>query len=603
MKKLILSGLLLNLCFLSLGQQNEILPRGFAPGEEQKMDAYLKSRQEQTQNKSYRAPIYSAPTEPVRSAAQWEEIQALLISWTSYPVIQRQIVAAAQQECTVVIHCDDSMDVKNDLTSNGIPLTNLKFIEVPFNSIWIRDYAANTCYLNDVDSLVLVDWIYNRPRPDDDDIPLAYSTALDIPLYQTLNAPNDLMNTGGNWMVDGIETAFASELILDENDGSGPYSIAYPNQNEGTIDGLVQAYQGINRYIKMEVLPYDDIHHIDMHMKLLDEKTILVGEFPENISDGPQIEANIDYVLSNYMNPWGEPYNVVRIPMPPSTSGGYAGGPFGNAYYRTYSNMVIANKTIIMPVYREEYDTTAVRIVKENMPGYTVVTIDSDNSGSNIIASGGVIHCITHTVGVADPLRIVHNSLSDTYNTTTAYQVDALMQHKSGIANAQVYWTIDTTAGYTPVSMTLTDVANDTWTGFIPAQLEGAQVYYYVAGEAVSGKQQVRPMPAPSGYWKFNVLGASSASLEYNLSNVFSRPVYPNVSHGITCIPFSTDRPMSGTLYITDVTGKIVETIFSGDFKMGESKYFINTFNWTAGAYTIIAETNEGTVVQKLMVR
>lgn len=38
---------------------------------------------------------------------------------------------------------------------------------------------------------------------------------------------------------------------------------------------------GIDRYIKMDELPYDGIHHIDMHMKLLDEETLLVGEYPQ----------------------------------------------------------------------------------------------------------------------------------------------------------------------------------------------------------------------------------------------------------------------------------------------------------------------------------
>lgn len=601
MKKLLFSTLFLSTCITASAQEPRGLPRGFASGEELLMDAYLKSRADQTQNKN--AVLLTPPTLPARTAAQWEEVQALVISWTDYPSIQRQIVAAAQQECNVIIHCDDSMAVKSDLTSNGVPLTNVKFIETAFNSIWIRDYAANTVYLNDVDSLVLVDWIYNRPRPDDDDVPLAYSDFLNIPLYRMMSSPNNLMNTGGNWMIDGIETAFASDLILEENDGAGDYSLAYPNHTESVIDQLVQDYHGINRYIKMDVLPYDGIHHIDMHMKLLDEKTILVGEFPDGISDGPQIEANIDYVLSNYTNPWGEPYKIVRIPMPPSTSGNYAGTPFGDAYYRTYSNMVIVNKTIIMPVYRTEYDTTAVRIIKENMPGYTVVTIDADNTGANLISQSGVIHCITHTVGVSDPLRIVHNNLSDTYNTTTPYQVDALMQHKSGIASAQLFWTTDTTTAYTAVNMTLTNSSTDTWTGYIPAQAIGTEIFYYVKGEAVSGKEQVRPMPAPEGYWNFKVLGGSSASLEENLTTLFTKAVYPNPSHGITCIPFNTERNLEGKLFVTDITGKTVQTIYSGDFKLGNTNFFINTYEWTSGVYNIVAETNEGTMVQKLMVK
>ncbi len=298
MKKLLFSILLLNLCFNAISQDLRGLPRGFAEGEEQKMDAYLKSRLNGSTNKSYKTPTYTPPSSPVRTAAQWEEVQALVITWTDYPSIQREIVRAARKECNVIIHCSDSNAVKTDLTSNGVPLTNVKYIEVPFNTIWIRDYGANTVYTNDVDSLLLVDWIYNRPRPDDDDIPLAYSSFLNIPLYRTMVAPNNLMNTGGNWMIDGIETAFASKLILDENDGSGTYSLAYPTHTEPEINSLVHDFHGINRYIKMETLPYDGIHHIDMHMKLLDEKNILIGKFPTGVSDGPQIEANIAYILS-----------------------------------------------------------------------------------------------------------------------------------------------------------------------------------------------------------------------------------------------------------------------------------------------------------------
>ncbi len=594
MKKLILCLILSNLFLFGNAQEQEILPRGFAPEEELKMDEYLKSR-------NSRSSQTNPPSLPVRSAAQWEESQALIITWTAFPSIHRQIIAAAQLECNVIIHCADSNAVKADLTTNGIPLTNLNFIQVAFNSIWIRDYAANTCYINDVDSLILIDWIYNRPRPFDDDLPLAYSAFLGVPLYQTLTAPTNLMNTGGNWMVDGIETAFASKLVLQENDGAGTYSLAYPNHSETVIDSITHAYLGISRYIKMEVLPYDGIHHIDMHMKFLDEKTILVGEFPTGVSDGPQLEANLAYVLSTFNNPWGNPYKIIRIPMPPSTSGGYAGSPFGNASYRTYSNFVIVNKSIIMPVYREEFDTAAVRIIKQSMPGYNVVTIDCDNSGANLVSLGGVIHCITHTVGVDDPLRIVHNYLSDTYDTATPYQIDAIIQHKTGIANAQVYWTTDTTLAFNPVAMTLTNTTTDTWTGYIPAQPVGAQIYYYIQSVANTGKQQVRPMPAPEGWWQFNIL--TPVDLNENLSNIFSSHVYPNPSYGITCIPFTSARKLSGKLYVTDIIGNNVQVIYSGDFERGNINYFIDTRGWRSGVYLIVAETNEGTTTQKLFVK
>ena len=160
------------------------------------------------------------------------------------------------------------------------------------------------------------------------------------------------------------------------------------------IENIMQEFMGIDTYIIMETLPYDGIHHIDMHMKLLDEETILMAEYPTGVADGPQIEANLQYVLNNYNSAFGTAYKVIRIPSPPS-SGGYF--PDNNGYYRIYTNSVFINNTVLVPFYREEYGhycTTHLR--EEVLPGYNIVGIDVDNSGTNLISYSGAIHCITH---------------------------------------------------------------------------------------------------------------------------------------------------------------------------------------------------------------
>jgi agmatine deiminase len=73
----------------------------------------------------------------------------------------------------------------------------------------------------------------------------------------------------------------------------------------------MQQFMGIDRYIKMPTLPYDGIHHIDMHMKLIDEETLMVGQYPPGVSDGPQIEANISDVVNNFQTAFGNQYKVV----------------------------------------------------------------------------------------------------------------------------------------------------------------------------------------------------------------------------------------------------------------------------------------------------
>ena len=40
--------------------------------------------------------------------------------------------------------------------------------------------------------------------------------------------------------------------------------------------------------------------------------------------------------------------------------------------------------TVLVPFYRQEYDTIAQRIYEEALPGYNIVGIDVDNSGVNV---------------------------------------------------------------------------------------------------------------------------------------------------------------------------------------------------------------------------
>ena len=67
-----------------------------------------------------------------------------------------------------------------------------------------------------------------------------------------------------------------------------------------------------------------------------------------------------------------------------------------------------------MSLFTEEYDTIAQEIYEEALPGYNIVGIDcGGNSGSNIISQSGAIHCITHSVGVNDPLLISFKKLKN----------------------------------------------------------------------------------------------------------------------------------------------------------------------------------------------
>ena len=115
------------------------------------------------------------PFSDLRTAAEWEEIEVLTIAWEGFPCILKQIVAASVSECRVVVFTESPNSTSNYLTSGScggsISLNNVDIVPADLNSIWIRDYGANTVYGSWNDDRILVDWLYNRPRPDDDLIP------------------------------------------------------------------------------------------------------------------------------------------------------------------------------------------------------------------------------------------------------------------------------------------------------------------------------------------------------------------------------------------------------------------------------------------------
>ncbi len=546
-------------------------------------------------NSSGQSLILDTPPDgSIRTAAEWEEIQALVVTWRDYKPTLAEIIRYAQEECKVIVHATNAATAQNELANTyNVPIgPNVVFVSQPNNSLWIRDYGANTAYMNDVDSLFLLDWKYNRPtRLQDDSIPRRYARELDLNLVQTTLAPNRVVHTGGNFMADGFGTAFSSNLILDEN----------TDKTEAQIDAIMENYMGIDRYIKMEILPYDGIHHIDMHMKLLDEETLLWAQYPNGVADGPQIEANLLYVLDNFNSVFGTPYKVVRVVAPPDYSGN--GTPIypnnSSADYRTYSNSVFVNKTVLLPVYEGPFDTTAVRIYQENLPGYRIVPIDC----RDIIGASGAIHCITHSVGVNDPLLISHQGLADTYDTQNPYEVQALMKHRSGISAAQLYYTTDTLAGFTVIDLQ-TGFVNDTYLGAIPPQAAGTTVYYYLRGISESGKVQVRPITAPEGWYSFRVIDTANVTQTHfqEMLNIFSVKAFPNPASGMVCIPVTMEAGQNIQLELLDLNGRLVQTIHSGSVYAGENRFYVDAATLAAGAYNIKANTRFGTTNQKLMV-
>ncbi len=571
-QKFVLLFLVIFSTTLVFSQENEVLPKGLTETE--------KGILSQFQFKSNR--MSAPPSGPVRAAAEWEEVEYLVVRWTSnFQNILRQIVEVGVNECKVIITTQNESSVANYLTNAGVDLTNVIFLNENSNSIWIRDYGGNTIYSDDVGERAFADWIYNRPRPFDNVMPTAHANLLGFPIYETNTGTYDLVNTGGNYMSDGLGNAFASNLILNENAAGNPYNVSVKTEEQ--IDEIMNLYMGIENFIKMETLPYDAIHHIDMHMKLLDEEPLLVSRYPEGVADGPQIEANIEYVLSNFLSPFGTPYEVEWIDAPPSSGGNY---PDTGGSYRTFSNSVFINKSVIVPIYRPEVDGPALEKYQELLPGYNIVGIDVDNPGENLISLFGAIHCITHTIGVEDPLWIVHQPI-DEANASSTVSVDAMIKHNSGINSATVFWREEGFSDYNQTAMSF--VSGDDWSTDLSIPNTTNNIEYYIEAEANSGKTLARPIVAPEGFWTMVIENLSIEDwASNNISAPFPNPTQDKVSFNLN----NVGGPIQVVIY--NVLGqKLFETtidsgngIITLDLNLDWKGTLFITFNGDFGSIT-----------------
>src|SRR5690606_39943758 len=111
MKKFLLSIIPVILIIVNGAAQNN-LPHRMTADEQLKMPDYLQSR--------FNSSAVVPPSSPVRTMAEWEELQGLLIGWKQFSSMLTEIVREAKKECMVYIVTNNRISVYNTLNNAGI---------------------------------------------------------------------------------------------------------------------------------------------------------------------------------------------------------------------------------------------------------------------------------------------------------------------------------------------------------------------------------------------------------------------------------------------------------------------------------------------------
>ncbi|MCD8480276.1 MAG: agmatine deiminase family protein [Candidatus Cloacimonetes bacterium] len=183
-------------------------------------------------------------------------------------------------------------------TNAGVNMDRVSFMIAATDSYWTRDYSPWFIFDGNGDYGV-VDFRYNRPRPNDNMIPQLYAQQYDLPYYGM-----SLYQTGGNYMTDGINTAAQTDIAYSEN-----------SNNIHNVNTKMQEYLGIT---SLHVLPDPNntyIDHIDCWGKFLAPDKVLIRSVPSSHAQYNAIEATAAY-FAGINSAWGYPYRVYRVYTP-----------------------------------------------------------------------------------------------------------------------------------------------------------------------------------------------------------------------------------------------------------------------------------------------
>jgi len=421
------------------------------------------------------------PVGPVRPVAEFEPSSHVLIR---FPLgIPVSLVVHLSNTANVVTLVSNTT-VRNQATTvfqnGGVNMANVTFMIAATDSYWTRDYGPWFIFDGN-NQMGVVDFRYNRPRPNDDAIPSVFAQAFNFPYYGM-----NLFQTGGNYMTDGINTAAQTTIVYTENSALTQQQI-----NQRMYD-----YMGISNFFVVEDPNNTYINHIDCWGKFLAPDKVLIRSVPTTHSQYDEIEQTANF-FANQISAWGHPYKVYRVFTPQN---------------QPYTNSLILNDKVFVPIMNSAHDAAALQVYQQALPNYQIIGIAG--SGSAPWESTDALHCRTYGIPDRHMLHISHTPAPGTITYDPLSPFISLDANIRAHSNAAII-ADSTFVGYRINQgqwqrTYLNHVVNDLWiSDFIGGWVPGDTLFYFIHAADASGRSAYHPLTAGS-YPHYKVVAADN---------------------------------------------------------------------------------------------
>ncbi len=336
-----------------------------------------------------------------RMPAEWEPHSAIWLAWphdeisfpNRVPKVEADVVkiisAIHPSEQVELLVLDEQMKAKSSemLKTAGVDLSKVTFRITKYINGWMRD--CGPIFLKAADGTqLMVKWIFNvwggkfPALLPDDVLPFRMQEWLGL---QMLQAPFVL--EGGAIEVNGANICLTTEqCVLNENRNKGKTKL--------DMEKAFEHYLGIKKTIWLwKGLTNDHTDgHIDELARFVGENKILCAYEDDEKDENYAILKNNYETLVGATNLGGQPFEIIKLPMPHMNYEDEAAGTEQGAKAPvSYTNFYIGNTVVLAAVFNDPNDEKALQIIQDCFPDRKVVPIDC----RDLIYGGGAVHCMT----------------------------------------------------------------------------------------------------------------------------------------------------------------------------------------------------------------
>lgn len=331
---------------------------------------------------------------PVRLPAEWERHDCVLLAWphagTDWAYMLDEacdcfasiVRAISERECVLLL--GPARLCKSRVESYGFDTSRVRFVDVPTNDTWARDFGPIT--VESPGGLKSMDFMFNawgmKFAADKDNL-INMRLALKGVLKAEYTNRLGFVLEGGSIETDGRGTLLTtSECLLS------------PNRNGGMSESDIRRYLsdalGFTHQLWLHsgAMAGDDTDsHIDTLARLAPHDTILYTASVDSQGQTVDSLAAMRDELHTFRTPDGNPYNLIELPLPDPV---YDGD--GMQLPATYANYLVSPTAIYLPTYSQPAnDLLAEQTLKIVYPDHDIVPLDC----RALIQQHGSLHCVT----------------------------------------------------------------------------------------------------------------------------------------------------------------------------------------------------------------